>query len=80
MTIFFFFAYYQVNLPKGSGYVEFKARADAEKAQLHMDGVRNDEYELFISVDNIFLYILCCCGNVLGPDRWEGGSSQVYFT
>lgn len=30
---------FQVNLPKGYGYVEFKTRADAEKAQLHMDGV-----------------------------------------
>jgi RNA recognition motif-containing protein len=29
----------QVNLPKGYGYVEFKARVDAEKAQLYMDGV-----------------------------------------
>lgn len=29
----------QVNLPKGYGYVEFKARVDAEKAQLFMDGV-----------------------------------------
>lgn len=29
----------QVNLPKGFGYVEFKNRADAEKAQLYMDGV-----------------------------------------
>lgn len=32
----------QVNLPKGSGYVEFKMRADAEKAQAYMDGVRLD--------------------------------------
>lgn len=31
--------YLQVNLPKGFAYVEFKIRADAEKAQLHMDGV-----------------------------------------
>lgn len=30
---------FQVNLPRGSGYVEFKTRADAEKAQLYMDGV-----------------------------------------
>lgn len=29
----------QVNLPKGFAYVEFKTRIDAEKAQLHMDGV-----------------------------------------
>lgn len=29
----------QVNLPKGYGYVEFKTRADAEKAQIYMDGV-----------------------------------------
>lgn len=29
----------QVNLPKGYGYVEFKTRVDAEKAQLYMDGV-----------------------------------------
>ncbi|KAK9274598.1 hypothetical protein L1049_021847 [Liquidambar formosana] len=28
-----------VNLPRGFGYVEFKTRADAEKAQLFMDGV-----------------------------------------
>ncbi|KAL2937778.1 Serine/arginine-rich splicing factor SR45 [Bienertia sinuspersici] len=28
-----------VNLPKGYAYVEFKTRADAEKAQLFMDGV-----------------------------------------
>ncbi|PWA69078.1 serine/arginine-rich splicing factor SR45 [Artemisia annua] len=27
-----------VNLPRGSGYVEFKTRSDAKKAQLHMDG------------------------------------------
>lgn len=33
------FEYSQVNLPRGSAYVEFKARADAEKAQLFMDGV-----------------------------------------
>lgn len=30
---------FQVNLPRGSGYVRFKTRADAEKAQLYMDGV-----------------------------------------
>jgi RNA recognition motif-containing protein len=29
----------QVNLPKGYGYVEFKARVDAEEAQVYMDGV-----------------------------------------
>lgn len=29
----------QVNLPRGYGYVEFKTRADAEKALLYMDGV-----------------------------------------
>jgi len=28
-----------VNLPRGYGYVEFKKRADAEKALLYMDGV-----------------------------------------
>uniref|UniRef100_A0A452XK68 RRM domain-containing protein n=2 Tax=Aegilops tauschii subsp. strangulata TaxID=200361 RepID=A0A452XK68_AEGTS len=28
-----------VNLPRGYGYVEFKMRADAEKALLYMDGV-----------------------------------------
>jgi hypothetical protein len=31
----------QVNLPKGFGYVEFKTRVDAEKAQSQMDGVRD---------------------------------------
>ncbi|KAL6196755.1 hypothetical protein ACLB2K_032369 [Fragaria x ananassa] len=31
-----------VNLPKGFGYVEFKMRADAEKALLHMDGGQID--------------------------------------
>ncbi|PWA59761.1 serine-threonine/tyrosine-protein kinase catalytic domain-containing protein [Artemisia annua] len=31
-----------VNLPRGSGYVEFKTRSDAEKAQLHMDGAQID--------------------------------------
>lgn len=31
--------YIQVNLPKGYGYVEFKTKADAEKAHLYMDGV-----------------------------------------
>ncbi|TQD89906.1 hypothetical protein C1H46_024537 [Malus baccata] len=31
-----------VNLPKGFGYVEFKIRADAEKAQLYMDGAQID--------------------------------------
>ena len=29
----------QVNLPKGFGYVEYRTRAEAEKAQQHMDGV-----------------------------------------
>lgn len=29
----------QVNIPRGYGYVEFKMRADAEKALLYMDGV-----------------------------------------
>ncbi|KAK9204507.1 hypothetical protein WN943_014769 [Citrus x changshan-huyou] len=31
-----------VNLPRGSGYVRFKTRADAEKAQLYMDGAQID--------------------------------------
>ncbi|TXG66540.1 hypothetical protein EZV62_007815 [Acer yangbiense] len=31
-----------VNLPRGSGYVQFKTRADAEKAQLYMDGAQID--------------------------------------
>ncbi|KAL2245131.1 UNVERIFIED_CONTAM: Serine/arginine-rich splicing factor SR45 [Sesamum indicum] len=31
-----------VNLPKGFAYVEFKSRADAEKAQLYMDGAQID--------------------------------------
>lgn len=31
-----------VNLPKGYGYVEFKSRADAEKALLYMDGGQID--------------------------------------
>ncbi|VVA95824.1 unnamed protein product [Arabis nemorensis] len=31
-----------VNLPRGYAYVEFKARADAEKAQLYMDGAQID--------------------------------------
>ncbi|CAN1263369.1 Serine/arginine-rich splicing factor SR45 [Linum perenne] len=31
-----------VNLPKGFGYIEFKARADAEKALLYMDGAQID--------------------------------------
>ncbi|KAF3438533.1 hypothetical protein FNV43_RR21295 [Rhamnella rubrinervis] len=31
-----------VNLPRGYGYVEFKTRADAEKAQLYMDGAQID--------------------------------------
>nr|GEW72156.1 serine-threonine/tyrosine-protein kinase catalytic domain-containing protein [Tanacetum cinerariifolium] len=31
-----------VNLPRGSGYVEFKTRSDAEKARLHMDGAQID--------------------------------------
>lgn len=29
----------RVNLPKGSAYIEYEQRADAEKAQLHMDTV-----------------------------------------
>ena len=29
----------QVDLPKGFGYVEYQTRAEAEKAQQHMDGV-----------------------------------------
>lgn len=33
-----------MNLPKGYGYVEFKTRADAEKAQLYMDGVSSALY------------------------------------
>ncbi|KAL6201896.1 hypothetical protein ACLB2K_025608 [Fragaria x ananassa] len=33
---------HSVNLPKGFGYVEFKMRADAEKALLHMDGGQID--------------------------------------
>lgn len=35
-----FFTHLQVNRPKRYAYVEFKARTDAEKAQLAMDGVR----------------------------------------
>ncbi|XP_021618032.1 serine/arginine-rich splicing factor SR45 [Manihot esculenta] len=31
-----------VNLPKGYGYVELKARADAEKALIYMDGTQID--------------------------------------
>ncbi|PWZ34691.1 Serine/arginine-rich splicing factor SR45 [Zea mays] len=31
-----------VNLPRGYGYIEFKKRADAEKALLHMDGGQID--------------------------------------
>ncbi|GKC80753.1 serine/arginine-rich splicing factor SR45 isoform X2 [Tanacetum coccineum] len=31
-----------VNLPRGSGYVEFKTRSGAEKGQLHMDGAQID--------------------------------------
>jgi RNA-binding protein with serine-rich domain 1 len=31
-----------VNLPRGYGYVEFKKRADAEKALLYMDGGQID--------------------------------------
>ncbi|GFQ04901.1 serine/arginine-rich splicing factor sr45 [Phtheirospermum japonicum] len=31
-----------VNIPKGFAYVEFKNRADAEKAQLYMDGAQVD--------------------------------------
>ncbi|CAI0555590.1 unnamed protein product [Linum tenue] len=31
-----------VNLPRGFGYVEYKVRADAEKALLHMDGGQID--------------------------------------
>jgi hypothetical protein len=30
----------RANLPRGSAYIEFFDRAEAEKAQLHMDGVR----------------------------------------
>ncbi|KAL0300995.1 UNVERIFIED_CONTAM: Serine/arginine-rich splicing factor [Sesamum radiatum] len=33
-----------VNLPKGFAYVEFKNRADAEKAQLYMDGAQVDGF------------------------------------
>ena len=54
----------QVNLPKGYGYVEFKTRADAEKAQLHMDGVsfqaRHGIYRLSILChenDGFFIFI-----------------------
>ncbi|XP_038998603.1 serine/arginine-rich splicing factor SR45-like isoform X3 [Hibiscus syriacus] len=31
-----------LNLPRGYGYVEFKTRADAEKALLYMDGAQID--------------------------------------
>ncbi|KAJ8630709.1 hypothetical protein MRB53_024032 [Persea americana] len=31
-----------VNIPRGYGYVEFKTRADAEKALLYMDGAQID--------------------------------------
>lgn len=30
---------FQVNLPRGYGYVEFRKHSDADKARLHMDGV-----------------------------------------
>lgn len=43
--------HYQVNLPRGSGYVRFKTRADAEKAQLYMDGVG---FKLALGVKSIF--------------------------
>ncbi|KAF0924173.1 hypothetical protein E2562_008476 [Oryza meyeriana var. granulata] len=33
----------QVNLPRGYGYVEFKKRADAEKALLYLDGDSSKE-------------------------------------
>jgi RNA recognition motif-containing protein len=32
----------RANLPKGSAYVEFLERKDAENAQVHLNGVRNE--------------------------------------
>lgn len=46
-----------MNLPKGYGYVEFKTRADAEKAQLYMDGVR------FTCSRSLIICGLCCFAN-----------------
>lgn len=34
-----YFSYLKVNLPRGYGYIEFKKKADAEKALLYMNGV-----------------------------------------
>jgi len=39
MFLNFFSKTFQVNLPKGYGYVHFKTRGEAEKALLYMDGV-----------------------------------------
>jgi len=41
----------QVNLSRGYGYVEFKTRGDAEKAQAYMDGV---------SLIETWCYLFCC--------------------
>uniref|UniRef100_A0A452XK59 RRM domain-containing protein n=1 Tax=Aegilops tauschii subsp. strangulata TaxID=200361 RepID=A0A452XK59_AEGTS len=42
MSSLYLLALIQVNLPRGYGYVEFKMRADAEKALLYMDGAQID--------------------------------------
>lgn len=72
---FFFCYHFQVNLPKGYGYVQFKTRGDAEKALLYMDGVgfcgpnrtkfHNQAcWPLHLETD---AFIFCYAG----PNRWQ---------
>ena len=40
-----------MNLPRGFAYVEFEEHDDAEKARLHMDGVRQEFHNI------VYLYL-----------------------
>lgn len=64
--------HFQVNLPKGYGYVQFKTRGDAEKALLYMDGVgycginfcNQACWPLHLEIDTFIVYYA-------GPNRWQ---------
>lgn len=67
--------YHQVNLPKGFGYVEFKTRADAEKAQRHMDGV-----SITVSMSSVlFASVPHISSMFAGSNRWSSCVSPVRF-
>lgn len=70
------FVYSQVNLPIRSGYVEFKTRSDAEKGQLHMDGVSFIMVHISLSHIQYHRYrISSCCYSVMVLLK-----AQVYLT